>query len=448
MAKLWKKLPPPMADNFGFIEVLNKTDGMGIIDDCSEYRTSAERRRRHRENGEAQMRVVHTEIGPEDVVSGTRQKVLDAFEDSRRDLTPEFVLLSAGPCSAMIGTDLEEIAETIGQSSGIKAAAVKLSGHKAYDTGISETLLAMAKLLTKPGNICPGSVNILGATALDWQEENAGALRGWLESQDFSAAMHTTKTSGGRFLAAMHTTKTSSEGFLVAMHTTKTSSGRFLVTADFGGAERAENIARAAEAQVNLAVTVSGLAAAKYLKSRYGTPYIAAAPFGKSWTEHVLEALGSGTQPEQGTAGQKPESGARSGETECGRRVAEQEPECGAQPAILIIGEQFMGNAIRETLIRDYGMENVRVYTFYMMEKSLSQPGDGRLRSEQEAEKLLKEGGFHTIIADPLLRCFAPEGSRWIDLPHKVFQLYGEHQPLPLFFGENLNRWLDGQLRK
>ena len=428
MAKLWKKLPPPMADNFGFIEVLNKTDGMGIIDDCSEYRTSAERRRRHRENGEAQMRVVHTEIGPEDVVSGTRQKVLDAFEDGRRDLTPEFVLLSAGPCSAMIGTDLEEIAETIGQSSGIKAAAVKLSGHKAYDTGISETLLAMAKLLTKPGNICPSSVNILGATALDWQEENAGALRGWLESQDFSAAMHTTKTSGERFL--------------VAMHTTKTSGGRFLVTADFGGAERAENIARAAEAQVNLAVTVSGLAAAKYLKSRYGTPYIAAAPFGKSWTERVLEALGSGTQPEQGTAGQKSESGARSGETECGRQVENTEPE------VLIICEQFMGNAIRETLIRDYGMENVRVYTFYMMEKSLSQPGDGRLRSEQEAEKLLKEGGFHTIIADPLLRCFAPEGSRWIDLPHKVFQLYGEHPALPLFFGENLNKWLDEQLRK
>ena len=450
MAKLWKKLPPPMADNFGFIEVLNKTDGMGIIDDCSEYRTSAERRRRHRENGEAQMRVVHTEIGPEDVVSGTRQKVLDAFEDGRRDLTPEFVLLSAGPCSAMIGTDLEEIAETIGQSSGIKAAAVKLSGHKAYDTGISETLLAMAKLLTKPGNICPGSVNILGATALDWQEENAGALRGWLESRDFSVAMHTTKTSG--------------EGFLVAMHTTKTSGGRFLVTADFGGAERAENIARAAEAQVNLVVTVSGLAAAKYLKSRYGTPYIAAAPFGKSWTERVLEALESGRQPEQGTAGQKPESGGRSGEPECGRRVTEQEPECSRrvaeqepecsrqaenmEPEVLIICEQFMGNAIRETLLCDYGMENVLVYTFYMMEKSLAQPGDGRLRSEQEAEKLLKEGGFHTIIADPLLRCFAPEGSRWIDLPHRAFQLYGEHPALPLFFGEHLNKWLDEQWRK
>ena len=68
MAKLWKKLPPLMADNFVFIEVMNRTDGMGIIDDCSEYRTSAERRRRHREDGEPKMRVVHTEISSEDVV--------------------------------------------------------------------------------------------------------------------------------------------------------------------------------------------------------------------------------------------------------------------------------------------------------------------------------------------------------------------------------------------
>lgn len=396
MAKLWKKLPPPMADNFGFIEVMNKTDGMGIIDDCSEYRTSAERRRGHRENGEAQMRVVHTEISSEDVVSGTRQKVRDTFESCRKDFAPEFVLLSAGPCSAMIGTDLEEIAECMEQESGIKTSAIKLSGHKAYDTGISETLLAMAKLLTEPGNIRAGSVNILGATALDWQEENADALRGWLESQGFS------------------------------------------VTADFGGAEKAENIAKAAEAQVNLVVTVSGLAVAKYLKNRYGTPYIAAAPFGKSWTKCVLKALRSQSQSECQRAGQK---------SEYDGRFEEQKPERSGQPAVLIIAEQFMGNAIRETLLCDYEMENIRVCTFYTLEKALAQPGDRRIRSEQEAEKLLKEGGFHTIIADPLLRCLAPEGSRWVDLPHKAFQLYGEYQTLPLFFGENLNRWLDGQLR-
>ena len=37
MAGLWRKLPQLMADKFGFIEVINQTEGMGIIDDCSEY---------------------------------------------------------------------------------------------------------------------------------------------------------------------------------------------------------------------------------------------------------------------------------------------------------------------------------------------------------------------------------------------------------------------------
>lgn len=379
MVKLWKKLPPLMADNFGFIEVMNKTDGMGIIDDCSEYRTSAERRRGRRRTGELDMRVVHTEISSEDVVTGTRQKVLDTFREYQQTFRPEFVLLSAGPCSAMIGTDLEEIAENIGLDSSIKTAAVKLSGHKTYEVGISETLLAMAKLLTKPGDVRKNCINLLGANTLDWQEENAASLRGWIEEK--------------------------------GLH----------VIADLGGSEKAENIAKAAEASVNLVVTVSGLAAAKYLKKEYGTPYIAMAPFGKNRTVRMLAALETQKQPENSLQSEN------------------------QQPGILIVGEQLLANAIRETLFCDYGMKNVRVCTFYTLEKDLAQPGDKRIRSEQEAEKLLKEGGFHTIIADPLLRCFAPKDSRWIDLPHKAFQLYGEHQPLPLFLGENLDKWLEVQ---
>lgn len=382
MVKLWKKLPPLMADNFGFIEVMNKTDGMGIIDDCSEYRTSAERRRGRRKTGGQEMRVVHTEISSEDVVSGTRQKVLDTFQTYQQDFHPEFVLLSAGPCSAMIGTDLEEIAEKIEMDSRIKAAAVKLSGHKTYDAGMSETLLTLVKLLTKPGNVRQGCINILGGNTLDWQEKNAASLRGWIEEKGFS------------------------------------------VIADLGGKEKTENIAKAAEASVNLVVTASGLGAARYLEKEYGTPYIVMAPFGKTWAERMFAALGNQEQPR---SSRQPEN---------------------RQKEILIISEQLMGNAIRETLIRDYGMENIQVCTFYTLDKALAWPGDRRIRSEKDAEKLLEEGSFHTVIADPLLRCFAPGNIRWIDLPHKAFQLYGEHQPLPLFLGENLNKWLDVQFER
>lgn len=381
MVKLWRKLPPLLADNFGLIEVMNKTDGMGIIDDCSEYRTSAQRRRGRRGEGGSDMRVVHTEISSEHVVSGTRQQVLDTFNRYRRDFDPAFVVLSAGPCSAMIGTDLNEIAEQIQADSGIKTAAVNLTGHKTYDVGIAETLSALVRLLAEPGTVRQGHINILGANTLDWQEENAAALRGWIEEKGFS------------------------------------------VIVNLGGSERAKAIAKAPEASVNLVVTGSGLAAAKYLKQEYGTPYIVMAPFGKSWTEALSEALQSGKQP--GSSAQTDGS---------------------IQPETLIIGEQVMGNAIRETLIRDYGMKNIQVCTFYTLAKELAWPGDKRIRSEQDAEKLLRDGAYRTVIADPLLRCFAPEGATWIDLPHKAFQLYGDHTPVPLLLGENLNRWLDGQM--
>lgn len=44
---------------------------------------------------------------------------------------------------------LEQAAEKIEQASTIRTAAVKLSGQGKYDTGISETLLALVKLLEK-----------------------------------------------------------------------------------------------------------------------------------------------------------------------------------------------------------------------------------------------------------------------------------------------------------
>ena len=241
--------------------------------------------------------------------------------------------------------------------------------------------------MAKPGEVRQNGINILGGNTLDWQEENTASLRGWIEEKGFS------------------------------------------VIADLGGNGKAADIARAAEASVNLVVTVSGLAAAKYLKSEYGTPYIAMAPFGKSQADRLSAALPNKMQPEC----------SRQGETS-------RQPENGQKQEVLIIGEQFMGNAIRETLICDYGMENIQVCTFYTLEKTLAQPGDRRIRSEQEAEMLLNEGGFHNSRADPLLRGFAPKDSRWIDLPHKAFQLYGEHQPLPLFLGDSLSRWLDTQL--
>ncbi|MGN0999768.1 MAG: hypothetical protein ACI4PO_09470, partial [Faecousia sp.] len=38
MKNLWTVLPPLLADNFGFLEAVNASDGCGVIDDSGEFR--------------------------------------------------------------------------------------------------------------------------------------------------------------------------------------------------------------------------------------------------------------------------------------------------------------------------------------------------------------------------------------------------------------------------
>lgn len=387
MAGLWRMLPPLMADNFGFIEVINQTDGMGIIDDCSEYRTGRERKRRTQRQ---EMRVVHTEMNNEDVISGTEVKILKTFAQYQSEYDPKFVLLSAGPCSAMIGTDLEQAAEKIEKKSNIRTAAVKLSGQKKYDMGISETLLSFVKLLVKKEEPEDNCINIFGATKLDWQETNCKELRNWIEQE--------------------------------GIH----------IVADFGGKETSANMEKAAKASMNLVVSVSGIAAAKYLEKEYGTPYIVMAPFGKKSAKKLSAALQK-KNAEQFLEGYQ-------NTAFCGIKER--------QEKVLIVGEQVMCNAIRETLHDEYGYTNIQACTFFIFEKSIASPGDRRIRSEEDAKKLLMENKYDLVIADPLLGKLAPSGTAWIDLPHKAFELYGETYTLPLLLGENLDIWLEKQMKE
>lgn len=370
MKKLWKTLPPLMADNFGFIETIRQTDGIGIIDDCGEYRLGRER------HGGPETRVCHTEIDSGDVVSGTRQKVLDAFEKAQMRYHAQFALLSAGPCSAMIGTDLDEAAEQITKNSGIPAKALKISGHRTYDVGISETLYGMVTLLCKKQQVIADSVNLLGSNSFDWQMEMTKGIRAWFESQGIR------------------------------------------VIANLGERETAKNIEKMPAAAMNVVLTVSGLKAAEYLYQQFGTPYLAMAPMGKRWSELLIKCIRSKEQPEYHTF-------------------------YNGEPEVLIIGEQFMANAVRETLVREYGMERIQVATFYMLSKKLADPKDVRIRDEEDARRLLGNNHYQIIFADPLLRTMASEEVKWVNLPHKVLSLYEEPEKLSSLLGKQLNEWLE-----
>lgn len=432
MKNLWTTLPPLLSDNFGLIEVINASDGCAVIDDSGPFRLDGnhgdgdrqEGRRRGFDGGfergyrggsdgrggydggdrggrggfnrgdhggfdrgkgghggrgggkGGSARIVVSGASSQDVTTGTREILLQAFREAQARCSPQFALFSAGPCGAMIGTDLAEIAETVSQEYQIPAAAVELTGQKTYDLGISKTTEAMAKLLARPAQPVPGALNILGATALDWASGDVSAVRDWAAGQGWQ------------------------------------------VLAQPGSSVTSAQLALMGQAQCNLVTTVSGLAAARYLQREFGTPYVAAAPFGLDRCGRLARLLEGGDQPEN--------------------------TEHGAAKA-LIIGEQFTANAVREALEGKGVVQGADVATFFLLDKAYARSGDRKIKGEADVRALLNSGKYRLIAADPLLRPLLQSDCRWIDLPHRALNLYAKAEGASLL-GSNLDSWLEQSL--
>lgn len=415
MKNLWTVLPPLMSDSNGLIEVIKHTDGCAIIDDSGDFRMGGGHGGRggggdhgggpgghggrdwHGHHGgfggdyggrgghgghggrggggkgRSDTRAVVSGASSQDVTTGTRDAILDAFQGARMRFDPNFVLLSSGPCGAMIGTDLNEIAETITAEYGLPAAAVDLTGQKTYDVGISKTIESMARLLAEPIEKVAGTINLLGATSLDWSAEDLNELKAWTEKQ------------GYRILSA--------PGTAVTM----------------------DQLKQMGSAQINLVTTVSGLAAARYLQARFGTPFIAHAPFGVKQCTKLADLLNSPCLPD---------------------------PTEPFEVDTLIVGEQFAANALREALEGMGISKGADVATFYQLDKAYARKGDRKIKGEAGARELLNSGKYRLIAADPLLRPLLQQDCKWLDLPHRAMHSYSEGASLPLF-GNKLDIWLD-----
>lgn len=368
MKNLWEYLPPMRADSFGFREAVIKTGGYGLIDDSSAYHGGAEAGGRRAARG---LCFAASELRSEDAVSGSAELLLSEAKDICQNERPDFLLIASGPAASMVGTDLQDTAQRIEETCKVKTLVVDVNGHRSYDYGISRTLEAIAKATAKPAAPRANAIGIIGGSALDIGEENLRGIERWCENNG---------------LEPISTEK----GF-----------------------------ARIGEASLNLVVTRSGLEAAKWLKTEYGTDYVAGVPFGGAWSELLLRRIRTGEEPEIRAEGEK---------------------------TALIIGEQLMGNALRNTLQREYGYGSVDVCSFFEMEKSLMQPGDKKLRYEDELIALFKDRKYHTVIADPLYRVCSEGKEKWVSLPCKAFLI--PTAKMPLLVGREANAWLDREGRR
>lgn len=392
MKRLWKEVPPCMSDIMGFQAVLNHTEGIGIVDDSSNYKPL-----QHEKKGDYQggghrggeektnglfkkgklfsgVRIVASEIEEQDAITGTARKVQDAADIAMKQFGGKFALLTTAPCAAMIGTELEEIADKITAQYGIPAAAVKLDGQKDYLYGISCTLEAMGKLLLTEQTKLPGTVNLLGTSTIDWTAEMLQAAESWLADAGFR------------------------------------------VLSRWGTDETLENLKKAPAAEVNLAVSVAGIRLARWMEQEFGIPYVVGTPMGASACERLKKALhGEPDSDENGSA-----------ET----------------MEILILGEQVSSNAIRRELLAR-GAQNVRVCSFYEMDKSLMQPGDKKLVCEDELAQQLTEAGLRAVFGDPDYRLKCAGKLPWIAMSNRAGIAPSVRIEPENLIGNRLGNWLN-----
>ncbi len=295
-----------------------------------------------------------------EAVMGDDEKFIGDVAEAARELHPAFIALAGTPIPMVIGTDFAALASLIEQRTGIPTFGFATNGMHSYLSGASQAFAALAeRLVQEPRERRKElSVNLLGVTPLDFSVGTmVGSLRRRLEA----------------------------EGIAVA--------------SCWAMGDSLENICWAGQATVNLVVSWCGLAAARVLRRRFGTPYVVGTPVGEAFTHVLAEEI---------------RAAARDGQD---RLPLTKRPP--AEPGDLtLIAESVTGGSLAAAMALEQG-KRVRLVCPLETEDGFLLPGDVRARDEVELEPLFKEAGG--IIADPLYRPLYPPEVPFYELPHEAF---------------------------
>ena len=146
-------------------------------------------------------------------------------------------------------------------------------------------------------------------------------------------------------------------------------------------------VREAAAAEKNIVVSPAGIAAAKYLQQKFGTPYELFCPpeIIPEWKEKKEQVAGLLNVEEL------------------------------SEKKILIVHQQVLANTLREEFIS----ASINVASWFMMNKEQKKEQDILFKEEDDWITYIKENEYDIIIADPLLKKAVPfYKGEWYDLPH------------------------------
>lgn len=345
------------ADVSGVCSALYELGGMTIMHDASgcnsTYNTHDEPRWYDMDS-----MVYITGLSEMEAIMGDDEKLIQDVVSAANDLHPKFIAIAGTPIPMMIGTDFRAIAELIENQTGIPSFGIQTNGMHSYLCGSGQAFVEIAKRFTTAG--IPKrtkSVNVLGATPLDY----------------------------------------SVNGSIDSIRIRLTEAG-FQVLSVWAMGSTLEEIKQAGSAEVNLVVSYSGLAAAKELQRKFGTPYVVGVPMGDQFAAVVMKALD------------------RAIDTGKSQTAYDKRTICGG--GTVIIGESIYSESLAAALALERKIK-VRVLCPLETESDLLLSGD--IQAEDEDSLMLHLQNAETVIADPIYRRIIQPGARFISLPHEAF---------------------------
>jgi len=301
-----------------------------------------------------------------EAVMGDDNKLIHDIEEAAKELSPAFITIAGTPIPMMMGTDFPAIASIIEHDMGIPCFGLPTNSMRYYSKGAGMAFEALAKRMVDPPSGADHdspSINILGMTPLDFSVVGTDtSLRNFAEENGFRA----------------------------------------ISTWAMGSA--LDEIRRAADADVNLVVSESGLPAARELKRRFGTPYVIGLPCGETMKNQILIDLKEAAETKEN----------RNSYRELRKKSIVKDEE----PSITLIGESVIMSSAAASLEAETG-RRARLLCPLEPEDGLLSDGDIAAEDETDLIPYLKAG--MTIIADPLYKPICPKGANFAALPHEGF---------------------------
>lgn len=403
------------SDEFGVCSALFELGGMVVMHDasgCNSTYTTHDEPRWY----EMDSMVYISAISEAEAIMGDDDKFIRDLVETAGELHPAFIALVGAPIPYMIGTDLDAIAMIVEQETGIPCFGFQANGMHDYTVGVSMAMKRMVEAFA--GERLAGAAGKkLSAGAADGEafagnaEVSGGNAADGVDLRQIGQRNQRTGQTAVNIIGATPL-DFSVNGSIASIRQWITDNGMIPGVCLSMGCE-IEELKKLKDADVNLVVSGGGLAAARVLEERFGTPYVTGVPFGETFSARLAAML------KQAAAARVSYSDFREPFSQAAEEKDSELQTTGNPDEIraVIIGESVFCTSLAAAIELDTGIP-VRVLCPLEEEDCLLRPGDRKTPEEDDLSREI--GKADVVIGDPLYRSLT-EGQRFYDLPHEAF---------------------------